>query len=359
MEQKTKQNTTQGEDFKLQALTLPALGATQVEVKIRMVGLCHTDIHFRDNDMGNADYPLLAGHEGVGEVVQTGRDVRTLKIGDRVGLGWIRDSCDSCKNCKAGRENICYQQYQGIYLGKSAGPWGSLGKYNEHGGCFTRVQRIEETFAVNIPKGLPDSCVCPLLCGGATMYEPLCNHARAGSRVGVLGLGGLGRCGVKLGKLLNCHIVVISSTSTKREAALQCGADDFWVMNNEHEHAVEEQLDLIIDTRPVNGPVDQVMKFLRNDGVYCRVGLPSAADQDFSHQWIPHIFMQQSITGSTVTGTKRMNEMFQLCADNVDYILKADDAFNDVEIIPFAEINNAMHKLSSRTNKSFRYLLKW
>lgn len=318
----------------------------------------------RNNDWGSSDYPLCAGHEGVGIVTHVGSGVRTISIGDRVGIAWIRDSCGSCSRCHQGRENICDEGYQGTYLGASAGPWGKSNlRYNEHGGCYTRVQRIEAKFVVRIPDSLSDAVACPLLCGGATMYEVLVNHAPAGvgTRVGILGLGGLGRCGLKLSKLRGNTTVVLSSTPGKREAALAAGADEFWcVAEGEDDLSSKKKLDLIIDSTPVNATHTMMksMGLLKPNGTFCRVGIPSTKEQAFDHVWIPHIFMQQSITGSVVTGTTRLNELMELCGNNAKFVSQGSDML-DIEVVPFDQINEAMGKLLDRKNKGYRYILKW
>lgn len=351
-----------GAKFELRKVTLPPLSATMVQVQMHMVGLCHTDIHMRDNDWGTSDYPLLAGHEGVGVVTHTGGAVRMVNVGDRVGIAWIRDACLRCSRCHEGRENLCAEGYQGTYLGKAAGVWGKGDRYNEHGGCFARVQRIEERFAVRIPDALGDDA-CPLLCGGATMYEPLCNYAGPGARVGVLGFGGLGRCGLKLAKLRGCHVVVLSSSRSKRDAAFGAGADEFWLLPDDSDSDAnlatgKKALDLIIDTRPVNASVEKAVKLLAFNGVFCRVGIPAAANQNYTMPWIPQIFTQQSVTGSVVTGTKRLNDLMILAAENVAFIEQGLDSLG-VEVIPFDQVNDAMHKLHTRQNKCFRYVLEW
>lgn len=194
-----------GAKLELQDITLPALAATQVQVSelhccflfsvlcmlcihipspnttiilrsptlqldLTHCGLCHTDIHMRDNDWGISNYPLVLGHEGVGIVTKLGSSVKNLELGDRVGITWIRDSCHGCDPCLAGRENICEKGYQGLYLGSGAGCWGK-NPHNEHGGCFSKVMRIEEKFAIKLPEGLPSEVACPFICGGGTSRE--------------------------------------------------------------------------------------------------------------------------------------------------------------------------------------------
>jgi uncharacterized zinc-type alcohol dehydrogenase-like protein len=191
----------EGAKLVVKDIVLPPLTASQVEVDMEKCGLCHTDIHMRDNDWGVSNYPVVLGHEGIGKVRKVGDNVKKLKVGDIVGITWIRDSCGSCKYCFCGRENICLKGYQGLYLGNNAGCWGKVA-FNEHGGCFSKVMRIEERFAIKVPDQLPAECACPLMCGGGTVYEPICDYVIPGqTNVGVIGIGGLGTAALKLAKL--------------------------------------------------------------------------------------------------------------------------------------------------------------
>mmetsp|Transcript_15471 Transcript_15471/g.22051 ORF Transcript_15471/g.22051 Transcript_15471/m.22051 type:complete len:245 (+) Transcript_15471:86-820(+) len=140
--------TAPGAPLELKTITLPPLKETQVQVDIEMCGLCHTDIHMQDNDWGISNYPMVPGHEGVGFVSVVGSAVHHLKVGDRVGIAWMRDSCNDCGNCKVGRENICLKGYQGTFLSSSAGCWGTE-KFSELG-CFSKVVRVEEKFAFKV-----------------------------------------------------------------------------------------------------------------------------------------------------------------------------------------------------------------
>eukprot|EP00965_Chrysotila_dentata_P080726 2663763-Pleurochrysis_carterae.AAC.1 len=168
---------SKGASLELGTVTLPALSATQVQIEMEACGLCHTDIHMIENDWGIADYPLVPGHEGYGTVVKTGSSVKGLKMGDKVGVGWIRDSCGACDNCGCGRENICEAGYQGTYLaGSAAGLWGK-NPSNEFG-CFSKVMRVEEKFAFKIPETISPLVACPLLCAGGTVFEPIEDYVK-------------------------------------------------------------------------------------------------------------------------------------------------------------------------------------
>ena len=313
----------------------------------------------RDNDWGTTDYPLLAGHEAVAMVTKAGDGVRNLKKGDRVAIAWIRDSCRACDACLTGRENICRDGYQGTFLGKSSGMWGkSKLAYNEHGGCFVRTQRVEERFAIKLPDGLPSEIACPLLCGGGTVYEPLCDYAGPGVRVGIVGIGGLGTAGMKLAKLRGSVVYALSTSAHKKEAALAAGADHFVLMTDKEQlKATQGQLDVVIDTTPVNLDISPLMDLVKFGGTLCRLGIPAAVDQDFHGQHIPLIFTQRKLAGSVVTGTKRIKEMLDLVTANIEFMTDTD--MWKTEHIPISQINEAMGNLLSRKNKGYRYVLKW
>lgn len=322
---------------------------------MELVGLCHTDILMKNNEWGTADFPLLAGHEGVGKVTHVGESVRMISVGDHVGIGWIRDSCRKCPRCLEGRDNVCRNGYVGTYLGKSAAPWGT-DKNNERGGCFARIQRIEERFAVKLPDNIPYHLAATLLCAGATVYEPLVKFAFVGARVGVMGIGGLGRWAVKLAKLRACTVVAISTSERKRDLILDSGADEFWLGDDMNED--REKLDLIIDTRPVNSSLDGPLGLLAFDGTYCRVGIPNKDKQTFEGQWIATIFQEHAVAGTVVTGPRNMASLMKLCSDNLEFVQKGEESFA-AEVISMHDINGGIERLNKGENKGYRYVLKW
>mmetsp|Transcript_18355 Transcript_18355/g.22784 ORF Transcript_18355/g.22784 Transcript_18355/m.22784 type:complete len:371 (-) Transcript_18355:126-1238(-) len=349
-----------GEKLILKEITLPAMTASQVELDIEYCGLCHTDIHMRDNDWGISNYPMVPGHEGIGTVRRVGDACRILKVGDRVGITWARDSCLSCDRCFAGRENICVKGYQGTYLSSAAGPWGKEA-YNEHGGCFSKKMRIEERFAIKLPENLKPEVACPLICGGGTVFETIVDYVESGTRVGVASIGGLGTAAIKFAKSFGGHVTALSRSDAKRDKALGVGADAYaGVLGNvEAMNAMAGSFDVIIDTSPVNADVGPFMTMLKFGGTYCRVGIPAANNMTFSFDYIPLIFTQKKIAGSIVTGTRRMARMLQLAADE-PAVYEQDSEDWCTEVASFHDINEIMDKLQSqKTGNIYRYLLKW
>lgn len=350
----------QGAKLVLEDITLPALTATQVQLDITHCGLCHTDIHMKDNDWGISNYPIVLGHEGVGIITNIGSSVKNLKVGDRVGITWIRDSCQACDPCICGRENICEKGYKGTYLGPAAGCWGKEG-VNENGGCFSKVMRIEEKFAIKLPEGLPSEVACPFICGGGTMFEPVVNYVQNGTRVAIASVGGLGTAGIKFSKSFGGYVTALSRSEDKREKALSAGADEFYAClgNPDAMNELAGKFDVIIDTSPKNSDVGPFVGMLKFDGTYVRVGIPSASDQDFKFSYIPLIFTQKKIAGSIVTGTRNMKRMLQMTTDELKNYKNDPEEWNS-KIVGFDQVNEVMDDLlNGRNTNNWRYVLTW
>lgn len=313
----------------------------------------------RDNDWGNSDYPLLPGHEGVGEVVKIGSAVTSLSVGTRVAIGWMRDACKTCNACEEGQENVCAKGYQGLFLGPAAGIWGDAPEgYNAVGGCFARVQRIESRFACRVPDAIPSEVVCPLICGGGTVFEPLVTYGFPGARVGILSIGGLGTAAIKLANLLEHKVVAVSSSPGKRDAALAAGAQEFVSVDDDVALGkLQGSLDFIIETSPAKTDVAKALTLLKINGTYVRVGIPAANEQVFEAAFIPMIFQQQKIAGSIISGMKNFKRMLDLVAVNLDKVEDSDDW--KTEHMKMEKVNEAMTMLQNRNNKGYRFVLEW
>ena len=347
-----------GGKLQLQDIELPPLKATQVEIDMTHCGVCHTDVHMRDNDWGVSDYPLVLGHEGVGFVRRVGDSTRKFKVGEQVGVSWIRDSCSVCTSCLEGKENLCKNGFQGTYLGKSAGGYGK-DPHNEHGGCFSKVMRVEERFVFKVPGNITPEIMCPLLCGGSTVFEPICDYVHPGSKVGIVSIGGLGTVAIKLAKLYGGKVTAFSSSAKKKDATLAIGAEDFVVLTDKENMAAHaNQYDLLIDTTPINHDFAPLMDLLTFDGVYCRVGVPAANDQAFSYGWIPLVFTKKKICGSVVSGCSRITKMVDMVSSNLKYMEKDAKDWRP-QIMPFSKVNEALDMLQNRSNKGYRIMLKW
>ena len=224
-----------------------ALRANDVAMEILYCGVCHSDLHWARNDWGWTVYPAIPGHEIVGRVTAIGADVTRHKVGDHVAVGCMVDSCQVCDQCKKGEEQLCREGNTGTYGGFDRFTQEhTLGGYSKH---FV----VREEFALRVPDGLDLAKAAPLLCAGITTYSPLRTwQVGPGSRVGVIGLGGLGHMAVKLAVGLGADVTVISRTKDKEADALALGADRLLVSSDDAAMAsAANRFDVIIDTVPV------------------------------------------------------------------------------------------------------------
>lgn len=342
---------SQGSSLELQILPLPPLKDHEVQIHMKLCGLCHTDIHMKNNDWGISNYPMVPGHEGVGVVSAVGSQVSSLKVGDVVGVGWIRDSCGSCDSCCEGKENLCAAGYQGTYLSSHAGCWGR--KDYSLGGCFARYMQIHERFAFKLPDSIPPEQAAPLMCAGVTVWEPIISMAKPGSTVGVISLGGLGHMAVKLLNAIGASVVVLSSTENKRQKALELHASQYVNYNApEDMKLIQGSLDLIIDTCPVAPQtLSSFMNCLKFGGTYVRVGIPSNSSDAFGYNFIPLVFTGKAVKGSIVCGSKNTKTMLRIAGEH--------KIVSDVEVVSFDLVNQVMEKLIHGQNEASRYVLSW
>ena len=298
------------------------LGSNDVEIAVTHNGLCHTDIHMRDNDWNVSKFPLVAGHEVVGNVTQIGADVTSIKIGDRLGFGWISNSCRVCDACLRGEENICRQGYKGLIVGN-------------HGGFANKLRACAD-FAYKIPDNLDSASAAPLLCAGITVYNPLRTYIKyPGAKVGVLGIGGLGHLAIKFAEAMGAEVTAFSTSSDKEAEAKEFGAHYFYNWKNtEQIKAASATLDLLLCT--VSSEIDWNKAFglLANNGVLCLVGLPVST---LNIPLLPLVFGQKAIAGSVVGGRRFMKEMLEFAA--IHQIKPM------IETIPISQINAAMDRV--------------
>jgi len=275
----------------------PELGAHDVELEVTHCGLCYSDIHLIDDDWKKSRYQLVPGHEVVGRVVRRGPEVAHLHVGQRVGVGWQHSACLACELCLSGHENLCPTQ-----IATCVG---------HHGGLGERMI-ADARFALPIPEALPSAAAAPLLCGGVTVYAPMRRYGITGkSRVGVIGIGGLGHIAIALLEAMGAEIVAFSSTPDKREQALRMGAHDYIGSTDVREiRKLGARLDLILST--VHAKLDWVtyLQALRPNGVLCLLGGGTSLIQ-ISQQ---ALLGQRSITTGEIGTRAAIAEVLALAA---------------------------------------------
>ncbi len=237
------------------------LQADEVEVKISHCGVCFSDVHLIDNDWGTSKYPFIPGHEVVGTVSAVGSLVKDRTVGERVGVGWQANSCGICEWCRRGEEHLCAKS-QPTCVGRN-------------GGYAERI-RVNARFAIPVPEAIESENAAPLLCGGITVYSPLRNHGVGpASRVGVIGIGGLGHIGLQFARAFGAEVTAFSTSKDKEKEAKQMGAHHF--VSTRETAALKKvagSFDFILSTAGADQDWPGYINALRPKGVLCVVGAP-------------------------------------------------------------------------------------
>ena len=274
------------------------LKANEIEVRISHCGVCHSDVHLIDNDWGVSKYPFIPGHEIIGKVAAVGSGVRDRLVGERVGIGWQADSCGICEWCRQGDEHLCAQS-QSTCLGRNGG--------------YAESVRVNARFAIPLPEALESESAAPLLCGGITVYSPLRNHGvRPSSRVGVIGIGGLGHLGLQFARAFGAEVTAFSTSPDKEADALEMGAHHF--VNTLDMGSLKQfagSFDLLLSTVNADQDWQGYIGALRPKGTLCFVGVPSSA---VSLQAFPLIGGQKAVAGSPTGSPRDLYEMLDVAA---------------------------------------------
>jgi uncharacterized zinc-type alcohol dehydrogenase-like protein len=270
----------------------------EVEIKISHCGVCHSDVNLIDNDWGISKYPFIPGHEIVGTVVALGSEVKDRAMGERVGVGWQADSCGICEWCRQGDEHLCAKS-QPTCVGRNGG--------------FAEKIRVNSRFAIPVPEALESENAAPLLCGGITVYSPLRNHGvRPSSRVGVIGIGGLGHLGVQFAKAFGAEVTAFSTSKDKEAEALALGAHHF--VNTRDTGALKKMagsFDFLLSTVSADQDWQAYVNALRPKGMFCVVG---PAPSPMQVQTFSLIAGQKAISGSPTGSPRDLFEMLDVAA---------------------------------------------
>ena len=304
-------------------------GKGDVSIAIDFCGICHTDIHFARNDWGITAFPCVPGHEIVGRVSAVGADVRKVKVGQRVAVGCFVDSCRTCQSCKDGAENYCETGSTMTY-----GSFEKDGKTPTFGGYSNQIV-VDEHFVLTVPETLDPARAAPLLCAGITTYSPLRHVGVAkGSRVAVMGLGGLGHMAVKLAASFGAEVTVLSRSPGKQADAKRLGAHDFVLTTGENPLAkLVNRYDAIVDTISAKHDINGPLGCLKRDGTLILVGA-SPVPLDLSA--FPLILGRRKVMGSLVGGLPETQEMLNHCGTH--------NILSDIEMTTPEKINEAYER---------------
>jgi len=310
-------------------ITRRDVGPHDVRFDIHFAGICHSDLHTVRAEWGEPNYPVVPGHEIAGIVTEVGSQVTGFRVGDRVGVGCFVDSCRECTYCLSGEEQYCEQGMTGTYnaIGRDGQP-----TYGGYSGAIV----VDENYVLRIPDSLPLDAAAPLLCAGITVYSPLRHwNAGPGSRVAVIGLGGLGHMGVKLAHALGAKVTVLSQSLKKMEDGLRLGADEYYATSDPDTFKkLVRSFDLILNTVSANLPLDRYLNLLDVDGTLVELGMPEKPMQLAPH---PLVSKRRSLAGSLIGGIAETQEMLDFCAEH--------QVLPEIEVITPDYINEAYERM--------------
>jgi len=302
----------------------PKLGEHDVRVDVTHCGFCHTDIHAIDDYYGITTYPFVPGHEIVGYVSEVGREACELKKGDRVGIGWQGRSCMKCEWCLKGEEQLCYDIVD-------SGTWVPYGG-------FSSSVVVDSRFAYQLPEAISSELAAVLMCAGVAVFSPLRKYVAQSSKIGVIGVGGLGHLAIQFAHALGYDVTAISSSHEKKDQALAFGADSFIDLNDKTQlRQAEYGFDLLLCTANSKLNWERLMTILKKNARLVLVGFP-----DVSFNSTDLVAHQLSIAGSFLGNRATMREMLQFAQKhNIKPM---------IELMPMTRVNEAIQRV--RQNKA-------
>lgn len=335
---------TKAADAPLNEMTIDrrTVTAKDIEIEILYCGVCHSDLHTARNDWGFTVYPAVPGHEIIGRVTQVGSEVSKFKVGDIAGVGCLVDSCQSCSSCEKDLEQYCLNGWVGTYGGVDK----HLGGHT-FGGYSEKIV-VDEHFVLKVPSNLNLAAVAPLLCAGITTWSPL-RHWKVtkGSKVAVVGLGGLGHMAIKLAKGLGAEVTLFSRSPGKEKDALALGADAVVISTDEkHMQSVSGKFDLIIDTVPYVHDVNPYVGSLGIDGTLVLVGYLGGLEPILNT--VPMIMGRRSVSASLIGGIAETQEMLDFCGEH--------NIVSEIEMIQMQDINEAYERML-KSDVKYRFVI--
>ena len=304
-------------------------GPHDVVIDIKFAGICHSDIHTVKAEWGQPNFPVVVGHEIAGVVTEVGPEVTKYKVGDHAGVGCMVNSCGKCSSCKAGLEQYC--KPGAIFTYNSIDKDGTPTQ-----GGYSQAIVVDENFVLRIPDSLPLDKAAPLLCAGVTLYSPL-RHWKAGkdTRLAIIGLGGLGHMGVKLGAALGAEVSVLSQSLKKMEDGLRLGASHYYATSDRDTfRTLRGSFDLMLNTVSANLPLNDFVGLLDIDGTLVELGIP---EHPMEVGAFPLALARRSLSGSNIGGIAETQEMLDFCAEH--------DVTPEIEVIDADYVNEAYERV--------------
>lgn len=316
-------------------------GPRDVAIDVLFCGVCHSDIHQARDEWGGGLFPMIPGHEIVGRVAKVGAEVTKFRVGDMVGVGCMVDSCHACRPCEEHHEQFCEKGCAFTYNGTEMDR-----KTPTHGGYSSHVV-VTESFVVKVPEKLDPAAAAPLLCAGITTYSPLRQWGVGkGTKVGVVGLGGLGHMAVKLAASMGAEVTMLSTSRSKEADAKRLNATDFALTSDPDTFTkLKGRFDLIVDTISAEHDLNAYMGMVRPFGTMVMLGVPPKPAPLHAFSLIGG---NKRLAGSLIGGIRETQEMMDYCAEH--------GIVSDVEVVPVASVNEAYDR-TVKGDVRYRFVL--
>lgn len=316
-------------------------GPEDVVLELTHCGICHSDIHYVNNDWGFTQFPVVPGHEIVGRVTHVGAAVSKFKVGELAAIGCLVDSCRQCGPCVAGEEHMCHQHATPTYCGVERGT--GLPTY----GGYSNNYVVDQRFALKLAAHLDPAAAAPLLCAGVTTYSPLRQwQAGPGQRVGIVGLGGLGHIAIKLARAMGTHVVAFTTTPSKAEDAQRLGAHEVVLSKDTAQMRKQRgSLDLILDTVSADHDINEYLALLAPDKTLVQLGMPTAP---LAVSAMALCAGRKRLTSSMIGGLRETQEMLDFCATH--------NLACDIESIAIQQVNEAYERIL-RNDVKYRFVI--
>jgi alcohol dehydrogenase (NADP+) len=329
-----------GAPFDATAIERRELREDDVQIDVKYCGICHSDVHQARDEWGGSIFPMVPGHEIAGVVAAVGPRVTKFAVGDRVGVGCMVDSCGECEYCKAGEEQFCVKGNVQTYNGRHYDGEPTYGGYSQQ-------IVVKDRFVVRIPDSLELQDAAPLLCAGITTYVPLKHwNVGEGTKVAVVGMGGLGHVGVQIAAAMGAEVTVLSQTLSKQDDGLRFGAKHYYATSDrETFKQLRNSFDLILNTVSADFDINAYMRLLRVDGTLVTVGAPP---QPYNVHAFSLIAGRRSLAGSAIGGLPDTQTMLDFCAEH--------DVKPQIELIDANAVNGAYDRVVS-SDVRYRFVI--
>lgn len=334
--------TAKDEELKEMTILRRTLQPNDIEIDILFCGVCHSDLHTARNDWGGTKYPAVPGHEIIGKITRIGDQVTQFKVGDLAGVGCLVDSCGTCESCQQDLEQYCLNGSVGTYNGKDKH------LHQQTFGGYSEKIIVDAHFVLHIPENLDLKAVAPLLCAGITTWSPLKHwNVKEGSKVAVIGLGGLGHMAIKLAKGLGADVTLLSRSPDKIQDALDLGADQVIISTYENEmKAAAGKFDLIIDTVPYDHDINPYISTLNINGTLVLVGYIGKMSAPLSTPKM--INGRRAVAASLIGGIAETQEMLDFCGEH--------QILPEIEMINMQDINQAYERML-KSDVRYRFVI--